>query len=617
MTLSSWSWKRFIATYLSASCALAAVLGPLAWHYILSPEAMAPWSPNYEESYWTPAQVQIAAERLAAEIGEYRFGHSNLDNVKVRLAIVKSKLHEMNSSSDVGRLMASIHGYKAMVDELNTLVLSASAHLETPNAENLNAILDDIAAVRPLLIEFSSNARTLETEAKLGRDEEIQSNRRLLMTAFYAMLAAALVAVLMVLTRLRAREQELVINRELLAARQTALDEALRSEQARNTFLGKVSHEIHSPLQAILTNVQVMEERYLATSGLSKIVGRLKTSVTQLRAQVQDLLDASEIKNGMLSLKLEAVDLRQVFQDIIAVQQTSADNKNLALQFSCTKLGIVRTDGQRVGQILTNLTSNAIRNTDSGYVRVDAAMSEEGRRSILTLRVSDTGCGIPPEVEERLFQPFMRANNSRRGTGLGLAIVKGLVDQLDGEISYVTGKQGTMFTILLPMRQLEQVPIPSAIISQAPSTRPTPPVITAVHEAQLDSPRITRAKLLLLDDDVSIQETVGDFLSDQGFEVHVVGTVADAQLSIADERYDCLLLDMELPDGTGIDVAKAARTTKNHHTPTVAFSAYHDLLATPDAAIFSATLKKPVAIEELVASLTLHIGSGHAASNVF
>jgi CheY-like chemotaxis protein/anti-sigma regulatory factor (Ser/Thr protein kinase) len=286
------------------------------------------------------------------------------------------------------------------------------------------------------------------------------------------------------------------------------------------------------------------------------------------------------------------------------------------LNFSYTKLGIVRTDGQRVGQILTNLLSNAIRNTDTGTVQVDASMSERGRRSVLTLRVSDTGCGIAPEVEERLFQPFMRAHNSRRGTGLGLAIVKGLVDQLDGEIAYATGPQGTTFTIKLPMRQLGQVPVrdPNVAHDQANMSNHS-----AFDEAQVvhaPHPDIARAKLLLLDDDVSIQETVGDFLTDKGFEVHVVGTVAYAMQSIADERYDCLLLDMELPDGSGNDVANFARTTKNHHTPTVAFSAYHDLLATRDAGVFSATLKKPVAVEELVASLEAQISAGQPAPSL-
>jgi signal transduction histidine kinase len=640
LPFSSWTRKKLVLVFVGASIALASVLLPLANWLLLGPAEMQKWKPTYEESYWVPAQVQIAVERLATELALFRMEQSNIESVRVRLAVLKSKLVELRTDSDVGRMFAAVQGSAAASEELDTFIQTAQAHLETPTRPNVDAILSDIAALRPLMVELASNARGLETEAKLGRDMEIRKNRHMLMSATAALLAAFLLVVWVVLQRLLAREKELLANRALLDARQTALDEALRAENARNTFLGKVSHEIHSPLQAILTNVQVMEERYQHTTGLDKLVGRLKTSVTQLRAQVQDLLDVSEIKNGKLSLKLDVVDLKAVFEDVVAVQQTSADNKNLGLVLSCAGLLPVRTDGHRLSQILTNLLTNAIRNTDHGTIRVKAELGMDDHKAMLVLAVRDTGVGIPPEVQEHLFQPFMRASNSRRGTGLGLAIVKGLVDQLDGDITYETAPgRGTAFTVTLPVHPMSTggpgAPTLQTVVAEAQTDKPTNAAAQAPGHAHPGAretddsgqsvprlgesvqPRVTDeraspttafepesfsrpgAKVLFLEDDVAIRETLGDLLTESGYAVDIASTVKQAEESLVEEQYDCLILDMELPDGTGLEAAQFAKKTRNFATPVMAVSAYHDLLSKPGTEIFSAALKKPVTLEEL------------------
>lgn len=631
LPFSSWSRTKLVLVFAVFSAVLAGGLLPLANRLLLAPTEMRKWNPSYEESYWVPAQVQIAVERLEAELALYQMGRTNIESVKVRLSVLNSKLIEMRADSDVGRMLATVNGFAASTEELDVFIRAARAHLSTPTKSNVDAVLADISALRPVMIELAANARNLETEAKLARDNEIRQNRHMLMGATCLVLFALLLAVWLVLQRLLAREQELAANHALLDARQVALDEALRSEHARNTFLGKVSHEIHSPLQAILTNVQVMEERFANTTGLNKLVSRLKTSVTQLRAQVQDLLDVSEIKNGKLTLTLADVDLQTVFEDVVAVQQTSAENKRLALTLSCSGLVPVHTDGHRLSQILTNLLTNAIRNTDQGYVHVIARMIVNAPKAMLVLTIRDSGVGIPLEVQENMFQPFMRASTSRRGTGLGLAIVKGLVDQLNGTLSYqsIQGK-GTSFTVTLPVhptarlakRNLypeDTVPDfaaqPGHTLDEAqtsPNILPEPRcvelpsdndliAVPAVRDLTLVSRR--GAKVLFLEDDVAIQEALGDLLTESGYAVDVVSTVQQAQESLTEERYDCLILDMELPDGTGLDAARFAKQTLNYATPVMAVSAYHDLLSKPGTEIFRAALKKPVELRELQQTL--------------
>jgi DNA-binding response OmpR family regulator len=105
--------------------------------------------------------------------------------------------------------------------------------------------------------------------------------------------------------------------------------------------------------------------------------------------------------------------------------------------------------------------------------------------------------------------------------------------------------------------------------------------------------------VLFLEDDVAIRETLGDLLTESGYAVDIAATVRQAEESLVEEQYDCLILDMELPDGTGLEAAQFAKKTRNFATPVMAVSAYHDLLSKPGTEIFSAALKKPVTLEEL------------------
>jgi len=122
LPFSSWPRKKFIQVYLAVSVGLVAALAPIAYRLLLSPDELRPWSPSYEESYWTPAQVQLATERLAADVAALRLGSTNIASVRVRLAILQSKLSEERADSDVGRMFANVQGFADMVEALDTFI---------------------------------------------------------------------------------------------------------------------------------------------------------------------------------------------------------------------------------------------------------------------------------------------------------------------------------------------------------------------------------------------------------------------------------------------------------------------------------------------------------------
>ncbi|MBC8738581.1 HAMP domain-containing histidine kinase [Paraburkholderia sp. UCT31] len=457
LPFSAWSPKKLFAVFAAVSVALTVGLVPAIHHALLSPEETGKWTPRFEEVYWVPAQVQLGTERLGAEVAAYEMGETSKASVRQRLDVLMTKLAEMQADSDVARSLALIPGFGDTRDEIQAFVRTADAHLTAGQHNDLEAVRGDIEQLRPDIIALAMSAREVETRAKLTRDAEIRNNRHVLLGAFLFIWVAFLAVIWAAISRLLAKEKELKSSQELAAARQLALDAALEAEHARNTFFGRISHEFYTPMQTLLSSVQLLQHQFKGNDNVLRPVERINTSVMQLQAQVGDLLDMSYLKSGKLTLQLEAVDLHKLLEQSVAVQQPSAEIKNLRLLFYPGELRVVRTDGRRISQILTNLLTNAIRHTERGVITVAANLiPTETSATKLVLKVSDSGSGIAPEVLKHLFQPFTHAIGSTRGSGLGLAIVKGLAEQLDGHVECASrANEGTEFIVTLPVQVVD------------------------------------------------------------------------------------------------------------------------------------------------------------------
>jgi two-component system phosphate regulon sensor histidine kinase PhoR len=233
------------------------------------------------------------------------------------------------------------------------------------------------------------------------------------------------------------------------------LTELKRLESARRDFLSAVSHELKTPLTAIIGFTDTLLDGVVDQDpGLARdFVQRIARQADRLAKLVRDVLTINRLEQGTWEMRPEEVDLRELVDQVIDEQRPTADERGIAMSCTGPERLLARQDGEIVRQVLGNLVSNAIRyNRSQG--RVAVRLSEEpGER--LEIAVEDTGIGIPPEHRERVFERFYRvdAHRSRQtgGTGLGLAIVKHLVQLMGGTVGVaVVEGGGSLFTVVIP-----------------------------------------------------------------------------------------------------------------------------------------------------------------------
>src|SRR5581483_552922 len=242
----------------------------------------------------------------------------------------------------------------------------------------------------------------------------------------------------------RATEQELRL----------AHEEALQASRAKSGFLANMSHEIRTPMNAVMGMTAALLKTPL-TPSQQEIAETIRTSSENLLSIINDVLDLSKIEAGAVSAEAADLQLADVVDQAVLTLAERAQAKGLEL------ISVIEPN---VPQVLLNLTSNAVKFTEKGEVEVRAAVESESESGVVVrFTVRDTGIGILREARERLFQPFMQADNSTTrkygGTGLGLAISKHLVEVMGGTINCEshTGR-GTAFWFSVPLKRSASAP---------------------------------------------------------------------------------------------------------------------------------------------------------------
>lgn len=259
--------------------------------------------------------------------------------------------------------------------------------------------------------------------------------------------------------KLKDNEAALIeINRELLRNNEELEKARVEIEKAYNTkseFLANISHEIRTPLNAIIGFTDLLMQRVQGDNQRQYVLA-IRAGGRNLLSLINDILDLSKIQAGKIELHFEPVVLQQIVEDVSHIFTLSVKEKGIEFRVtshpSTNKLMFI--DDTRMRQILFNLIGNAVKFTDEGFVELKVDVTRETKETLdLKIVIADSGSGIPPEQQARVFEAFVQSNNGRNhaGSGLGLSITKRLVEIMKGTIAMESAPgKGTVFTIVIP-----------------------------------------------------------------------------------------------------------------------------------------------------------------------
>ncbi len=434
-----------------------------------------------------------------------------------------------------------------------------------------------------LLDKGSDSFTDAEIDAIISQEVDAGIEKNVSLTAFlysnpiYSLLGVALVLLLIfavAMLVIRTRNQKQLTKKIALATGELeqktreltqALNDADAANRAKTTFLNSMSHDIRTPMNAIIGYTALATTHLENKERAGDYLAKIAQASNHLLSLINDVLDMSRIESGKVTINERPENLAEILQGLRNIIQSDVHSKHLELFIDTVDIADeeVYCDKLRLNQILLNLASNAIKFTPTGgtvAIRVTQKPSSNKGRGLYEFKVSDNGIGMSPEFIKTVFDPFTREQTSTvsgiQGTGLGMAITKNIVDMMNGTIKVESEHdRGTVFTVTLELR------------------------FASVHKEPKPIAELSGLRGLVIDDDMVSCQSVSKMLRQIGMRAEwaLSGREAiartDEAMELADP-FEVYIVDWSMPELSGIDTVKEIRRIVGDDSPIILMSAY-------------------------------------------
>jgi PAS domain S-box-containing protein len=402
--------------------------------------------------------------------------------------------------------------------------------------------------------------------------------------------------------RKRAEEERVRMLRE-----QAARAEAEAASRSKDRFLATLSHELRTPLTPILATATAMLDDPTTPATFRTVLEMIRRNVTLEARLIDDLLDLTRIRGGKLHLKRELADAHELIHQVVEICREDLETKGLELRLELTARRCrIHADPARLQQVLWNLIKNAIKFTPPGGTVTVRSRDEDdcastGIDSSLILEVSDSGIGIERDALPRIFEVFDQGGASSLprygGLGLGLTISLSIVEQHGGRLTAESGGNGlgATFTVALPSARAMPVP--------APLDEPRGPGAEIPHRP---------LTILLVEDNADTLNYLAKMLAWRGHDIRTADSLSAALRAAAKGDFDVLVSDIELPDGSGLELMRTLRAVRP--VPGIALSGFgsSEDIELSRSAGFAEHLIKPVDFRRLEDAIQQVAAGGRA-----
>ena len=577
-------------------------------------------NPNLAEEYHFACTNTTWTSNLMAVTNKQHFNENNVNRIAVpqnKLSLKKYlafyypqwEIMDCDTQEDAARLVkdgqadcfvtgiSSENKYSKKYSFYSVPLVNPVRSCFAVNSGNrsLLSILNKTIKAMPVNMLAGALAMYKSSARKVTLSDFIKDNFFKVMLISSIAVAVVLLTILMLLQKARKAEaaarKAASDTQELNAKLQVAVEKAETANRAKSTFLSNMSHDIRTPMNAIIGFTTLALSNIDDTDRVKDYLGKTLASSNHLLSLINDVLDMSRIESGKIHLEEVEVNLSDVLHDLKTIVSGQIYAKQLELYMDVMDVTDedVYCDKTRLNQILLNLLSNAIKFTPVGgtvSVRVRQLAGKVHGCGQYEFRIKDNGIGMSQEFAQKIFEPFERERTSTvsriQGTGLGMAITKNIVDMMGGTIEVQTAQgKGTEFTVCVPMRaQTEQRPVEK---------------ITELEGL----------KALVVDDDFNTCDSVTKMLVKVGMRAEWTLSGKEAVLRARQsiemsDVYHAYIIDWRLPDMNGIEVTRQIRSLHDD-TPIIILTAYDwsDIEVEAKAAGVTAFCSKPMFLSDL------------------